>query len=292
MRRRIAQTMDRTTPIWLVANAASGSNSGDALDNLTARLAAISREPARIVHFPDDPLPTRADLERERVGILAVFAGDGTVNAQCARLHGWQGAVLVLPGGTQNLMARALHGEEASVEGIVAALDRGRLASARRRLIRCTQGDALCEIVAGPGAVWADVREEIRDGGLGGIATSLGEAIRRSASDPGVAIVEPATGRKEGYPAIRLHPGASGMAVDAYGPQDIAGVAQQAGAMLRRDFRTGPHDALGEHDRVRCRSAAPIELMIDGERRTGSRDETFEIMDCDVNFLSSIRQHE
>jgi hypothetical protein len=32
--------------------------------------------------------------------------------------------------------------------------------------------------------------------------------------------------------------------------------------------------------------------MIDGERRTGAREETFEIMDCDVNFLSSIRQHE
>lgn len=284
--------MDRTPPIWLVANAASGSNSDDALDDLMARLAATGREPARVVRFPDDPLPSRADLDREGVAMLAVFTGDGTVNAQCTRLYGWQGAVLVLPGGTQNLMAKALHGEDVSVEGVVAALEQGSLSSTRRRLIRCAQGDALCEIVAGPGAVWADVREEIRDGDLGGIATSLGEAIRRSASDPGVTIVEPATGREEGYPAIRLHPGATSMAVDAYGPQDIAGIAQQAGAILRRDFRTGPHDKLGEHDRVRCRSSEPIELMIDGERRTGSRDETFEIMDCDVNFLSSIRQHE
>lgn len=284
--------MDQTPPIWLVANAASGSNSDDALDDLMARLAAIGREPARVVRFPDDPLPSRADLDREGIGMLAVFTGDGTVNAQCTRLYGWQGAVLVLPGGTQNLMAKALHGEDVSVDGVVAALVQGSLSSIRRRLIRCAQGDALCEIVAGPGAVWADVREEIRDGDLGGIATSLGEAIRRSASDPGVTIVEPAMGREEGYPALRLYPGAAGMAVDAYGPQDIAGIAQQAGAILRRDFRAGPHDKLGEHDRVRCRSDEPIELMIDGERRTGSRDETFEIMDCDVNFLSSIRQHE
>lgn len=279
--------------MWLVANAASGSNSDDALDDLMARLAAIGRAPARVVRFPDDPLPSRADLDREGIAMLAVFTGDGTVNAQCTRLYGWQGAVLVLPGGTQNLMTKALHGEDVSVEGVVAALEQGSLSSTRRRLIRCAQGDALCEIVAGPGAVWADVREEIRDGDLGGIATSLGEAIRRSASDPGVTIVEPPTGREEGYPAIRLHPtSAGGMAVDAYGPQDIAGVAQQAGAILRRDFRTGPHDKLGEDDRVRCRSSEPIELMIDGERRTGSRDETFEIMDCDVNFLSSIRQYE
>ncbi|KAJ8138419.1 hypothetical protein OY671_008368, partial [Metschnikowia pulcherrima] len=150
----------------------------------------------------------------------------------------------------------------------------GSLSSTRRRSIRCAQGDASCEIVAGPGAVWADVREEIRDGDSGGIATSSGEAIRRSASDPGVTIVEPATGREEGYPAIRLHPGAAGMAVDAYGPQDIAGIAQQAGAISRRDFRTGPHDKSGEHDRVRCRSEEPIESMIDGERRTGAREET------------------
>ena len=81
--------MDRTPPIWLVANAASGSNSDAALDDLMARLAATGREPARVVRFPDDPLPARADLDREGVAMLAVFTGDGTVNAQCTRLYGW-----------------------------------------------------------------------------------------------------------------------------------------------------------------------------------------------------------
>jgi hypothetical protein len=276
--------MEHTSPVWLVVNAASGSNNPEAVETVTAALAKVGHAPARIVTIPDDDLPDRATLESGGVGILAIFTGDGTANAQLALVQGWGGQVLVLPGGTQNLLAKSLHGETAAPD---IAVRLPALVPIRLRMVRTSQGDALCEVLAGPGATWSDVREEIRDGTLGGIAATLGEALRQTTSGPAVKVVEPHIGRDEGYPALRLYPGTREMAVDGYGAQDLTEMAQQGIAILRRDFRTGPHDQLGEHPRVTCRSEQPIELMIDGERSTGSREESFQVVDCDVDFLSS-----
>lgn len=278
--------MAPSNTVWLVVNAASGSNAPDAVDTLISALDAAGCGPARRICFPDEPLPSPAQLDAAGVGVLGIFTGDGTANAQVTGLYGWRGAVLVLPGGTQNLLARSLHGD-ADAATIVDRLRRGELSTTRRRMIRTSKGDALCEVLAGPGATWSDVREEMREGNIGGIATTLADALRQTTGGVAVTIAEPRLGRQEGYPAVRLYPGAQAMAVDGYGASDLADIARQGLAILLRDFRTGPHDELGEHARVTCRSEAPIELMMDGERATGGTAETFEIMDCDVNFLFS-----
>lgn len=271
---------------WLVVNSASGSNDPDAVERVAAAIDAAKFDLGRQVCVPRDDLPTPAQLNGAGVRLLAIFTGDGTSNAQVTRLYGWKGEVLVLPGGTQNLLARSLHGESTADE-ILARLAAGRLMPVRRRMIRSSRGDALCEILAGPGATWSDVREELRERNLGGIATTLADAVRQTTGGPGVMLANPRIGRSEGYPAVRLYPGAADMAVDGYGASDLADIARQGLAILLRDFRTGPHDELGEHARVTCQSETDIELMIDGERATGGPTETFEIMDCDVNFLSS-----
>ncbi len=47
----------------------------------------------RTVRFPDEALPTPTELEAAGVGLVAAFAGDGTVNASVLALSGWSGAV-------------------------------------------------------------------------------------------------------------------------------------------------------------------------------------------------------
>lgn len=272
--------------IWLVVNAASGSNDGDAEERLVEALSAAGHAPARVVRLPDDDLPDAAALDSAGVDLLVTFTGDGTANAQVAKLHGWNGQVLVLPGGTQNLLARTLHGERPAEE-IVGLLGSGRLAERKLAMIRSAHGEALCEILAGPGAIWSDVRETMRDGDVAGIASTLTEAVRQSAGGPAVMLAEPALGKPEGYPAIRLSPASSALAVDGYGADGIGDLARQGMAILRRDFRQGPHDELGQHDHVTCRSDAPIELMLDGERVTGGTEEHFTIAPCPVRFLAS-----
>ncbi|BEV02138.1 diacylglycerol kinase family protein [Novosphingobium olei] len=274
--------------LWLVVNAASGSNNEDSCADLVARLTEAGHAPARVVRFPDDDLPDAAALDAAGVATLAIFTGDGTINSQVRKLGEWGGQVLVLPGGTQNLLAKTLHGTGCSVEAIVGALASGSLAPRQLQAVETSQGPALIEVLAGPGATWADVREGVRDLDLQTIASALGEAVRNTASGAPVRVVEPVVGKPEGYRALRVDAVKGDLTLDGYDAEGIGEVAAQGVAMLvKRDFRAGPHDKLGTCPRVTVESDEPIALMIDGERFDGATRETFASVTLPVQFLGS-----
>ena len=274
-----------SAPLWLVTNPASGSNSPAATRGVSAALAAAGCPPARVIDAAAG-LPDRAALEAAGVGVLAVFTGDGTINAVAAALEGWGGALLPLPGGTANLLARALHGDDPA-DTIAARLPR--LVPTRRTCVRTRHGPALAEVLAGPGATWSDVREGLRDGAVADIAGAAVSAIRQSTVGPMVALDDPPLGKAEGYAGIRLAPGPRGLIVAGYGAESIGDYLAQGLALLRRNFREGPHEPLGEHARITCRSreAVPIPLMIDGERRDGSATERFSLAPFALDLLGS-----
>ena len=272
--------------IWLVTNSASGSYSEPAVADLVEQFAAAGLALDHVLTIPDETRPDRSTLESAGVDLLAIYTGDGTINRVVTGLYGWAGHVLALPGGTQNLLSKALHGAD-DPAAIVFALATGRTRRINRHLIRTSQGDALCEVLAGPGAKWSDVREAMRDGDLGGMATTLGEAIGQSTGGTPVRIVEPVLGKPDGYPAVRVHPADGRMIIDGYAAETMADYAKQGLALLRRDFREGPHDELGNHPVIVCEADEPIELMIDGERMTGEVRERFEILKCEVEFLAT-----
>ncbi|HVR90082.1 MAG TPA: diacylglycerol kinase family protein [Novosphingobium sp.] len=280
--------MAATGTLWLIANHASGSNDDAALDRLIAALAEIGSKPARAIDCQTGDLPGRAALERHDVAALALFTGDGTANAAITAIEGWTGLVLLLPGGTANLLARSLHGDR-SAEQIVADYGAGALRPVARSCIRSSQGTALIEVLAGPGAIWSEVREGMREGAIGETANRAVEAVKQSATGPMVIIADPALGRDAGYAGVRLAPEPDGMTVDGYGADNAGDYIKQGIALLKRDFREGPHDELGAHSEVLCRSAdgSPIALMIDGERRTGSGEERFSLAPLGVNLLGS-----
>lgn len=280
--------MTRKPLLWLVANRASASNDQETLEKLIDTLGEAGCAADRVLDIQTDSLPTPADLDGCNVGTLAVFAGDGTVNAVVTGLEGWAGQVLVLPGGTKNLLARELHGEDSSAE-IVARFAARTLTAVQRPAMRCSAGTALVEMVAGPGATWADVREEMRDGSLGDIASTAIDAAKDTLAGPQILIDQPAGGRGDGYSGVRLSLADAGMAVDGYGAQGIGEHIAQGVALIKRDFREGPHDELGQYLEVACRMAdgSPIELMIDGERATGAAQEKFSLAPLAVNLLAS-----
>lgn len=265
---------------WLVTNPASGSNSPAAVEALCETL-----RPARTIRFPEDPLPTRADLEAAGVETLAVFTGDGTINSAAAALEGWGGAFLALPGGTQNLLSKRLHADR-PVSETLASLPQAR--RMRRRGIRTSQGMSLIEVLAGPGAMWADVRESVRDLDLGAVAETFSAALRETREGPAVHLADPRQGKPEGYRAILLAPADEGVVVEGYDFADLGEFAAQGFAMLvRRNFREGPHDDIGIFPSATVHSDAPIALMIDGERRQGGTDETFTCEEFALDFLAT-----
>ncbi|WP_235829478.1 acylglycerol kinase family protein [Croceicoccus estronivorus] len=267
-------------------NRASGSHDDERAEKLVHWLERAGHEPARIVDCSEQGLPDRATLEAAGVGLLAVHGGDGTLNAAITGVEGWDGDVLALPGGTANLLCRSLYGD-AEIDDVLEQFAGGALRLCRRQVVRGRDWIALAEVLAGPGAAWADVREDLRDGDLAELLSGAIDAASLSTAGPMVAIHDPSLGREEGYAGVRLVPGGEGMAVEGYGAAEFGDYLKQALAILGRDFRSGPHDELGTHRRVVCRMAdnVSIPLMVDGERRDGAMEERFDLAEFAANLF-------
>jgi hypothetical protein len=275
------------SPLWLIINAASGSYSAAALADLLATMEASGCAPERVIRLPEDDLPTGMALAASGVRTLAVFTGDGTINSAATRAEGWDGALLVLPGGTMNLLSKSLHGD-VPVHVIIDHLGTANHRRISRPAVRTSQGTALVEVLAGPGAMWADVREGVRDFDLGAIAETFTNALRETREGPGVTIADCATAKPDGYRALRIAPEDEGLRAEGYDFSDLADFAAQGFAMLvKRDFRQGPHDDLGHFAAIDCHSTGPIPLMIDGERRQGEAAERFERIMFPVDFITT-----
>jgi len=274
--------------LWLVANPASGSNSPVSVEALQTCCHDNGFALDRHIAFPDEPLPTVAALDAAGVGTLAVYAGDGTVNAVVTSLYGWGGAVLVLPGGTMNLLAKRLHGE-APVEEIVARIGAGASRRVRPAIARTAHGDALAGLLAGPGTSWYAVREAMRDVDIAGMAESAGDAIAETTGGSMLRCAAPPLGRDEGYPLIEITPGQWGLQLDAYYAENAGEFLQQGWALLRRQFREGPHDRLGLIDRLEVAGGdgEAIGLLIDGEQAQGGACEEFTVAACEVDLLAT-----
>ncbi len=275
--------------LWLVNNAASGSNDATALTALEACCGDHAFTIAHRTVFPAQELPTPALLEAAQVETVVVFAGDGTVNALIAALKGWRGAILVLPGGTKNLLYIRLHGDR-TLEETVAAVAAGKAHRRRPGVVRCRQGDAYAGVLAGPGASWGRVREAMREVAVIELAESALAAIQETVGGDMIACTEPEVGRAEGYPLVNLTPHDRGIEIDGYVSQTAAEYLEQTWALLRRNFRDGPHEELGLADKVRLQSTEgqPFGLLIDGEEVECGAEETFVLATCEVDLLATL----
>lgn len=273
---------------WLIVNAASGSNSPAANEELRRCLSEHGIEVLREIDFPDDDLPTPAQLDEAGVSLVAIHTGDGTLNAALGALAGWGGAVLVLPGGTMNLLSKRLHGdfENAAILDIVAA--GGAL---RRRVTKVSGpcGEAYAGLLAGPATQWGEVREAMRDLDIASIASGAAEALEKSTGDTKARVADPPLGSREGYPLIELTPGEHGIQLDAYHADDPAEFAAQTWALVRRSFREGPHDRLGIVETLTLENVdgSPLQVLLDGERCEAGTSVTFEVAASEVDLLAT-----
>lgn len=280
--------MSRPRPTWLVTNASSGSNDDAALAALQDCCRRHRFEVAEHTVFPEDALPTPQALTAAHVDLVVVFAGDGTINTLISGLARWEGAVLVLPGGTMNLLYHRLHGDR-SLEETVAAVARGEAAVRRPGVIRSPYGDAFAGMLAGPGTSWGRVREAMREADLVDLASGTVEAIEQTLTGDMIACRVPALGRPEGYPLLSLTPHDDGIEVEAYHAERAGEYLEHAWALLRRNFREGPHDVLGHAMTVRLASTRgnPFGLLIDGEQAEAGAEAEFKLAACEVDLLAT-----
>lgn len=280
--------MDGARQIWLVNNAASGSNDDAALAALDACCGEHGLEVARRTVFPEQELPTPGALEAAGIDRVAVFAGDGTINSLIGALAGWSGAVLVLPGGTMNLLYHRLHGDR-TMEETIAAVARGDAVLRRPGVIRCPFGIAYAGMLAGPGTAWGRVREAMREAAVVELAGSTVTAIDETLTGELIRCVDPAFGSRDGYPLLSLEPGDEEIEVVAYHAETAGQYLEQAWALVRRNFREGPHQVLGRAGKVRLASTQgnPFGLLIDGEQAEATPEAEFALAAAEVDLVAT-----
>lgn len=280
--------MNEKLPVWLVNNASSGSNDDTALAALDHCWGEHGFHVAHRTVFPAQDLPTPAILDAAGIDRVAVFAGDGTINTLIAALAGWSGAVLVLPGGTMNLLFHRLHGQR-TMEDVVAAVARGESGVRRPGVIRCPYGDAYAGMLAGPGTSWGRVREAMREVDMVELAAGTVQAIEQTLGGDLIACIEPPLGRREGYPLVMLTPHDTGIEIDAYHAETAGEYLEQAWALMRRNFREGPHEALGRATTLRLASTQgnPFGLLVDGEQAEGAPEVEFTLAACEVDLVAT-----
>ncbi len=275
--------------VWLAHNEKSGSNDETALAELDAAFHKAEVKLGRRIGFPGETVPASAMLARHSVDVLVIFAGDGTISSIVESLYGWDGAILVLPGGTMNLLSKRLHGD-AKADEIIARAAQGQVRPVRPTVIRSRHGDGLTGMLAGPGTAWNHVREAMRARDVAGIVGKSGEAISVSTGDKLVLCTQPAIGREGGYPAIMLSPGEEGIELVGFYSDSFIDYLQQGIALVRGDFRGGPHEKLGTFPELSLADAAeqPLGLLIDGEmiEDTGVV-ERFTLARCEVDLLAT-----
>lgn len=278
-------------PCWLVVNPASGSNDASSCETVAAALTERGWRVDRVIAFPDDPMPDPAMLDAHGIGCVVVYTGDGSVNTLITGLSGWGGKVLVLPGGTMNLLAKRLH-RALDMPAILDIVAGGGAAARRPSCVRCEGGLALAGLLVGPGTRWSRVRESMRNGAIAEMASEALDAIRHSAAGPYVQPSGNRLAREGGYPLLELSPGEHGIQMDGYfadAPLDLAG---QAWALIRRRFREGPHDKLGLADTIVIASidSSPLGCLIDGEPAEVASPGRFTLEPCGVDLLATAHE--
>lgn len=248
--------------LWLITNPGSGSTTQAKCEALEALFAERGLELAGRTDFPERPLPKGGSLTRRGVDTVVLFAGDGTINAALCALATWKGSFLILPGGTMNLLAKALHDTLDPHEIVAAAHDETRRVSLP--YVEAGEDRAFVGLILGPAASWARAREAARKGKVGRLFSAARAAWRRTFRKRGIK-VEGAGKLRHHYQAVFVTPVETGLDVTGVDTRDWGSIAQ-----LGWDWLTGDWWAAHAVDRahateLRVSDKRPVLALFDGE---------------------------
>ncbi len=272
----------------MAANINSGSYDEGLCKLVSGALSAEGHDMARMIACPDDQLPTGAELTAAGVDALAVFGGDGTVNGAMRQAEGWDGHILVLPGGTMNLLSRTLHGDVDS-ETIARRYARKNMRIDKLPVARGEGQIALVGVIAGPTTAWGEVREDMRHFNLTDMPGSVADAWTKTFGGAQVRL----DGGSDPYPALFVEPVANGLRVTGFTAEGAGQLFAHGLSWLKGDFREGPHEALGMRGTVSIAAddAEPVGLLVDGEEAQGSVRCRFEHGLSPVDFVHTLDEN-
>ncbi|MFL9840638.1 diacylglycerol kinase family protein [Sphingomonas sp. ST-64] len=247
--------------LWFITNPGSGSATAAKCTALEAVFDERGLHLAGRTAFPEEPIPDGATLAAEGVDTVVLFAGDGTINAALCALADWDGAFLILPGGTMNLLAKALHDEADPAAIVHAAHERARRVA--MNFVEAGPHRAFVGLILGPAAQWGRAREAARAGRLSRTWGATRNAWRRSFGR-GIG-VRGVPGMDDRYQAVFVAPAAEGLQVDAIDARDWSTIAELGWNWLTGDWIAARAVTHRRAARLEPVSGRPVLALFDGE---------------------------
>ena len=246
--------------LWFVTNIKSGTATPAKAEAIAATFVEHGLDLAGRTAFPDDTLPTPASLDAAGVDTVVLFAGDGTINAAVAALEQWDGAILILPGGTMNLLAKLLHGP-ADPAAIIAAAASGRKTALP--YVSAAGHRALVGLILGPAANWVRARELVRAGRLRGLARALRHAWARTFAH-GIRL-DGVPGLKHGAQAVLVRAEPGRLDIAAIDARDFRALTRLGWEWLTGDWVAASEVTQCHTTRFHTRGHKPALALVDGE---------------------------
>jgi len=208
-----------------------------------------------------------------RPDVLFVLAGDGTAGTIASRAGPDGPLIAPLPGGTMNMLPKALYGTADWKAALKLALEEG--------APQCVAGGEIsdgqvtkafyCAAILGSPALWAPAREAVRDGKLK-LAWMYGRrALRRAFSGKMRFSLDGKADRKAEAlvlisPMIsRAMDGNTGLEAAAMNPADATQVFRLAAHAVFNDWRHDPSVTTKAIQRASIHARSRIPAVIDGE---------------------------
>ena len=201
--------------------------------------------------------------------VLFVLAGDGTARAAASKAGPQGPLVAPLPGGTMNMLPKALYGTTDWKAALRNTLETG--------TAQCVSGGTVegqafyCAGIFGSPALWAPAREAMRTGKLGLAWTYGRRALRRAFS--GKIRVELDGGRPRRSEALALISPMISRALDepvgleaaAMNPADASEAFRLAATALFSDWRQDASVVTKPAKKIRIKARSRIPAVLDGE---------------------------
>lgn len=255
--------------VVILVNTLSGSVGPRAVAEVEAIMADYPCE-AEIVELAGSTMDAQIDAAlASKPDVLFVLAGDGTARAAASKAGPKGPLVAPLPGGTMNMLPRALYGTADWKLALRDALENGSPQCVSGGLV---EGQSFyCAGIFGSPALWAPAREAMRTGKLSLAWTYGRRALKRAFS--GKIRVELDGGKARRSEALALISPMISRAMDepvgleaaAMDPADAAQAFRLAATALFSDWRQDPSVMTQPARKIRIRARSKIPAVLDGE---------------------------
>lgn len=256
-----------------LVNPAAGGVDSDGLERMRAALESAGVRDADVVALDTaDSDSQLAELAAKDPDMFVIWGGDGTLRAAMSTLGERTKNLLLLPGGTMNMLTKAIHGDMAW-DAILARV----IAEPRRRTIPAGEANGhlfYCAMIAGAPVRLAEAREAVRRGELVKAASEAKSALEsmeslhmeakfRNGYDLGGKLPQTSMIAALVGPLSR----GGGMEIAALSDLSAAGAMGLVWSSLVSDWRTAENVQIVEAQslEINAEDGEDIPILIDGE---------------------------